>query len=120
MRDSVESITDEINLVEPTLGSARYSSKIEVPGPKRQNTLEVDNLLKRVRDREKPKPRLVSERPRKVQTIVLDEDYPNKVNLSAQPSQRLAAYQSNHDVEQRARNMSRNHDLTIGAGLIND
>ena len=55
-----------------------------------------------------------------MQTIVLDEDFPNKVNFSAQPSQRLAAYQSNHDVEQRARNMSRNLDLTVGAGLIND
>ena len=106
-------------MVQPALGSARYSSKIEVPGPRRQNTLEVDNLLKKVRDREKPKQRIASERPRKVQTIVLDEDFPSK-NFSAQPSQRLAAYQSNHDVEQRARNMSRNHDLTVGAGLIND
>ena len=89
--------------------SARYSNKIEMTNqPRRQNTIEVDGLLKKVREQTKGKPRIASEKPRRVQTIILsDDDFTGKDKSSMQPSQRIFAHQSNLEVE-RGRNPSRN------------
>ena len=46
--------------------------------PRRQNTIDNDaNTLLKRRDRDKPRQRIVSEKPRRVNTLVHDED--NKV-----------------------------------------
>ena len=93
MRDSVESVGDgkglqrvdasEVHLTP----SARYSNKIEMTSaPRRQNTIEVDAILKRVREREKPKNRILSEKPRRVQTITLDDDTEPRVSSGLQPN----------------------------------
>ena len=96
---------------------------------RRLTTLDNDGsipLFKKVRDREKPRQRIVSEKPRKATTIILEED--SKVTSSLQPSQRifirqnakLANGEENGGRNTSNREQSRNADLHVGPGMLSE